>query len=136
MSPSLHVVGILLAFMLGFVSQWGLLFWITPIHEYKKLRARVLSDLDFYANAIAPPTQRDVNAPFDDRRAANRRQSTDLSVLLAELPWFYQRYLDWKKVEVAAAARELMGLSNTIEYDSALSRMDKIRQYLGKTAGQ
>ena len=106
-------------------------FWFQPVLWYRAIRNQVISDLVFYANAINAKGLNDaMKARLEDRIIANRRHSADLVANHVDLPGLYRWYLLRRGERPDGAAVELMGLSNTTEYEEANRRIKKIQEYL------
>ena len=122
------VIGIL-AGVIGFLLTN---FYFQPVLRYREIIDQVTSDLVFYANAIrAQGLNDEMRQRVFDRMTANRRHSVDLAACFYRLPREYEWYLRRTGEDPANASIELMGFSNTDEFDAADIRMKKIQAYLG-----
>lgn len=108
-------------------------FYFQPILRYRDSKFRLLSDLLFYANAVnadnqkmTSPLKEVMDKRFLERIEANRRHSAELYAHVRYLPWPYRRWLRIKGENPSAASADLMGLSNTSEWDNARSRIENI----------
>lgn len=107
-------------------------FIFQPIIRFRSIRSQVLSDLAFYRNAINADGMDDViQDRLRQRVESNRRHSADLAAIYHELPKFYQKHLCKKGVNIQSTRRNLMGLSNTYEYEEASRGIATIQSNLG-----
>ena len=72
-----------------------------------------------------------MKALYEERILANRRSSAQLSAAVQELPSWYLALLRLKGYRPEEAARQLIGYSNTTEYDLADKRENAIKRHLG-----
>ena len=106
-------------------------FWFQPILRYREIKGQIISDLVFYANAInAERLNEEMKQRTLDRMVTHRRHSADLTACFYKFPKFYRFYLMKKGERPDFASGELIGLSNTSEYDAAHIRIDKIQELL------
>lgn len=106
-------------------------FWFQPILRYRDLKAQILSDLLFYANVIKLGDLNDeMKKRYWARVEANRRHSTDLAAAFHYLPRLYLWFLQKQGERPNLASVEMMGFSNTFEWDAAAERVDRIRGFL------
>lgn len=116
----------------GTIGYWIATFWMQPILRYKELRLRVFSDLIFYANSvIADGMNESVKESCMRRIDSNRRHSAELTACYEILPFWYKFWLKSRGYEVENAARNLIGYSNTPNYDDAVKRVNAIKTALG-----
>ena len=106
-------------------------FWFQPILKYREIKGQIISDLIFYANAI---NEKGLNEEMKqrvlDRMVANRMRSAELTACFYKFPKLYRKYLMRKEERPDFASGELIGLSNTSEFDAAQTRIDKIQDLL------
>lgn len=106
-------------------------FWIRPILRYLNVKHQVLSDLIFYASAInADGMNENIRTRMLNRIETNKRCSADLTAYYIDLPFWYRWFLKKRKELPEEAATQLMGLSNTYDYETAHKRIDKIKEHL------
>lgn len=106
-------------------------FWFQPILRYREIKHQVFADLIFYANAINADGLNEIMKVRKDQRAeANRRHSAELRASYKDLPFWYRKWLGRNGEDPMEAATHLMGLSNTIDYDKADKRIERIKQHL------
>lgn len=116
----------------GTVGYWFTTFWMKPILQYRELRSKVLIDLIFYAQVInADGLNERMKKLYEDRIVANRRLSAELTACLLELPFWYKLWLRLRGHMPERAATDLIGFSNTTEYDAASSRVERIKIAMG-----
>ena len=68
---------------------------------------------------------------YAERVLANRRSSADLHACLADLPWWYRKYLLIRGHHRDRTATQLIGFSNTTDYDASAKSRNYIRRALG-----
>lgn len=106
-------------------------FYFRPIHRYLEIRDQVVSDLVFYADATnADGLNENMQAKVWNRVESNKRHSADLWACHLNLPTTYKWYLWIRRERPDAAAKEMMGLSNTFDHEAAANRVDRIKVYL------
>lgn len=122
-------------FLLGLIAgSTGYLivtFICQPILRYRELRYSVISDLVFYRNAVtADGLDNVMKERLNERVSANRRHAADFAAIYYQLPSGFRRYLSWRGVDLIKANSELLGLSNTFEFDQAAKRIERIQKQL------
>lgn len=128
------IYSILIGAAAGVIGYWFTTFWMHPILEYHQLRKRVLADMIFYGQVINPDDLNDrLQKMWEDRVVSNRKCSAELTACLMELPCWYICWLGYKGHRPELAAENLIGYSNTREYEAAAKREDRIKEYLGMT---
>ena len=122
----------LIGIVAGVLGYWFTTFWMKPIVRYRELRSSILSDLIFYAQVTNAVGLNDRMKELYERRIeSNRRHSADLTACLLELPFWYMWWLQTKGHSPERAATDLIGFSNTTEYDAANTRIESIKKSLG-----
>ena len=126
------LLAILIGVIAGAVGYWFTTFWMKPILQYHELRSKVLIDLIFYAQVInADGLNERMKSLHEDRVLANRRLSAELTACLLELPFWYKRGLQLRGHKPERATADLIGFSNTTEYEAANKRVERIKTALG-----
>ena len=126
------LVAVLLGTVAGAAGYWISTFWMKPILQYRELRTKVFSDFIFYAQVINADGLNDrMKKLYEDRTLANRRHSADLAACLSELPEWYKWWLGRKGQSPESAVTNLIGYSNTTDYDAADKRVRAIKKALG-----
>lgn len=121
----------LVGIVAGAVGYLLTTFVFQPILGYRAIRSQIVSDLLFYANAIKADGTKDLfSQRVYDRIEANRRHSADLAACYHALPYFYKQYLLRLREDPNNAAAEMMGLSNTFEWEASRERVEAIQKYL------
>ena len=116
----------------GAIGYWFTTFWMKPILQYRELKSKILADLIFYAQVVnADGLSERMQKLYEDRVVSNRRTSAELAVCLLELPTWYLCWLRRKGHSPKTAAANLIGYSNTTDYDAAEKRVKRIRLALG-----
>ena len=106
-------------------------FWFQPIIRYREIKHEVFADLIFYANAInSDGFDKIIKNRMEQRAESNRRHSAELRASYRELPYWYKKWLERNGENPMDAATQLMGLSNTIDFDNADKRIEKIKKNL------
>lgn len=126
------LVSVLVGLVGGAVGYLLTIFFMRPILRYGELRQQILSDLIFYAQVVnADGLNEEMKKRYYARVEANRRHSADLTACYFELPWVYRQWLRIKGHCPETASVQLMGFSNTTDYDKADKRIQKIKECLG-----
>lgn len=106
-------------------------FWFQPILRYRHLKAQILSDLIFYGNVIKTDNlNEEMKKRGWARVEANRTHSADLAASFQYLPRLYLWLLLRREENPDMASVEMMGFSNTTEWDAAEKRVKRIRAFL------
>jgi hypothetical protein len=107
-------------------------FWMKPILQYHQLRSKVLVDLICYAQVINADGLKDrMQKLHEERIESNRRCSAELTACILELPGWYKCWLRLKGHQPEHAATNLLGFSNTYDYEAAAKRIERIKSGLG-----
>lgn len=115
----------------GVLSYWLTHFCWSPILRYDGLRQQVFSDLIFYSNAvIVKGMDEKAHEICRQRILANRRHSAELTTCYEAFPKIYRWWLSWRGQDVQVAARNLIGLANTHNYEDAEKRIFAIKKAL------
>ncbi|MBE0546238.1 MAG: hypothetical protein IH627_00995 [Rubrivivax sp.] len=129
------LLAVLVGTVAGAVGYWVSTFWMKPILQYRELRTKVFADLIFYAQVVnANGLNERMKKLYEDRALANRRASAELAACLNDLPTWYRWWLDRKGQSPELAVKNLIGYSNTTEYEAADKRVRAIKKALGFTA--
>lgn len=116
----------------GAVGYWFTTFWMKPILQYRELKSKVLVDLIFYAQVInAEGLNERMQKLCEERTESNRRRSAELTACVLELPVWYKWWLQARGHSPERAATDLLGFSNTYEYEAAAERVKRIKGALG-----
>lgn len=127
----MEILATLIAVIAGAVGFLIASFWYRPIIRYKEIRSQIMADLVFYANAISPDgLNDDMKLRFEKRTEVNRIRAAELAAITVELPCWYKKFLENRNENPGLAHSELIGLSNTFEFEAASKRMEKIQQLL------
>ena len=126
------LLAVLIGVFTGAVGYWFTTFWMKPILQYRELRSKVLIDLVFYAQVInADGLNERMKARYEERIVSNRRLSAELTACFLESPFWYQWWLRARGHMPERAATDLIGLSNTTDYEAAFKRVERIKVALG-----
>ncbi|HQA35415.1 MAG TPA: hypothetical protein PLD41_16455, partial [Casimicrobium huifangae] len=126
------LISVFVGIVAGAVGYWVTTFWMKPILRYRELRSKVLSDLIYFAQVInADGLNERMQKLYEERIEANRRSSAELTACLLELPRWYKALLRCRGYNPEAAAQDLIGFSNTTDYDAAAKRVGRIKAALG-----
>lgn len=126
------LLAVLVGIVAGAVGYWVSTFWMKPILQYRDLRIRVFSDFIFYAQVVnADGLNERMKKLYEDRTFANRRNSADLAANLNDLPRWYKWWLNRMGQSPESAVTNLIGYSNTTDYDAANKRVKAIKVALG-----
>jgi len=126
----------LLAVVIGIVSgaigYWFTTFSMQPILRFRNLRHQVLKDFIYYAQVVNADNLNDeMKVLYRERVLSNRKISAQLSASLLDLPFWYRGVLKLRGYDIKGAASNLIGYSNTTEYDAAAQKQATIRKKLG-----
>ena len=125
------VVTMLVGIASGTVGYWFTTFWMKPILRYQELRSNILISLVFYAQVVNAEGLNDrMQKLHEERIESNRRHSAELTACLIELPGWYRFWLLRKGYMLERAAKDLIGFSNTTEYEAANRRVERIKTAL------
>jgi hypothetical protein len=132
---SFHIDDKLLAVLVGMiggtVGYWFTTFWMKPILQYRELRSKILIDLIYYAQVINPTDLGErLKKLHEERIVSNRKCAAELNACIMELPFWYKWWLRFRGHQPARAASELIGFSNTYDYDAAAKRTDRLKSWL------
>ena len=126
------LLAVLIGVITGTVGYWFTTFWMKPILQYRELRCKVLVDLIFFAQVInADGLNERMKMLYEDRIVANRRLSAELTACLLELPFWYEWWLRLRGHMPERAANDLIGFSNTTDYEAASKHVERIKNALG-----
>ncbi|WP_158702855.1 hypothetical protein [Melaminivora suipulveris] len=127
-----ELFAVLLGIVAGALGYWLTTFWMSPILQYRQLRMKVFADFIFYAQVVNAEGLNDrMKALYEERITSNRRHSADLASCLTELPSWYKWWLHRRSQAPEKAANQLIGYSNTTEYEQAAKIMNAIQKNLG-----
>lgn len=127
-----EVIALIVGLLSGAVGYLLVTFWFQPILRFRDVRSQIASDLIFFANVINADGLNDaMKERLQQRVEADRRHSADLAAICNELPPLYRKYLRMRGIEPDRAFPDLMGLSNTRDWDAASKRVERIRRFLG-----
>ena len=125
------LVTVLVGVASGAVGYWFTTFWMKPILRYKELRSDILISLIFYAQVTNANGLNDrMKKLYEDRIESNRRHSAELTACLIELPSWYKYWLRKNGYMLERAAQDLIGFSNTTDYEAANKRVERIKAAL------
>lgn len=120
----------------GAIGYWFTTFSVQPILRYLKVRSRIHADFIYYAQVIkADHLNDEMQVLHRQKILANRRASADLSATYIELPFWYRRLLQLRGQNPEIAARNLIGYSNTTDYDNAHDHEERIKKSLNLPRG-
>jgi len=126
------LLAVLIGVLSGAIGYWVTTFWMRPILQYRDLRSKVLVDLIFYAQVVnADNLNGRMQELYNERTESNRRSAAELVACLLELPFWYKWWLRLVRQTPSSAATNLIGLSNTNEYEPAEQRVLVIKKALG-----
>ena len=127
-----RLVAAIIGVISGALGYWISTFWMQPILRYRTIRNRVHSNFIYYAQVIsADGLNEDMQELHRERILANRKSSALLSAAFLELPKWYRFYLVKKKLAPLSAAKNLIGYSNTFDYEQSSKIQKEVREQLG-----
>jgi hypothetical protein len=126
------LIAVLVGVAFGAVGYWFTTFWMKPILQYRELRTKILIDLIFYAQVVnAEGLNERMQRLYEERTLSNRKHSAELTACLLEIPCWYKFLLRMQGCKLETAAQDLMGFSNTTEYETAAQLVERIKAALG-----
>lgn len=126
------LLAVLIGVITGTVGYWFTTFWMKPILQYRELRSKVLIDLIFYAQVInADGLNERMQELYEERVVSNRRLSAELTACFLDLPLWYKWWIRSRGHMPERAATDLIGFSNTTEFEAAAKRVERIKVALG-----
>jgi hypothetical protein len=122
-----------MSFAAGMFGYIIVRFWIIPIVKYKKLRRRLLSELDTYRASLPDDGAAKLKSAGARKRLLDLRRTGIelLSVHDGELPYWYRLMLMSRKESPAAAADPLLRLENMPTSGQARQCIEAIGGSLG-----
>ncbi|SDN34786.1 hypothetical protein SAMN04488516_101479 [Desulfonauticus submarinus] len=116
----------------GAIGWWITTFWMQPILRYRNIKYKILMNFIYYAQVInADELNSDMKNLYRERVLANRQTSSELAAAIEQLPGWYKKWLRIKGYDPQKAAKNLIGFSNTKEYDQSNRLEGLIRKQLG-----
>lgn len=127
-----NLITALIGVLTGTAGYWFTTFWMKPILQYLELRSNIFADLIFYAQVInATGLNERMRKLYEERIISNRRRSAELAACLLQLPDWYKWWLSKRTQSPEQAVSQLIGLSNTTDYNAATIRVERIKLALG-----
>lgn len=112
----------------GAIGYLTAIFWFQPILKYREIKGQIISDLLFYDNAISSKgLNEDMVQRVLDRSVSNRERAADLTTSYINFPCLYKKWLLFWKEYPDKATFELIGLSNTEDFDEARRYIKQIQ---------
>lgn len=122
---------LLLSISAGTIGYLMAIFWFQPILKYREIKGQIISDLLFYDNAISSKgVNNDMIKRVLDRSISNRERAADLTTSYNIFPRLYKKCLLFRKEYPDRASFELIGLSNTEDFDEARQYIKQIQIFL------
>lgn len=126
------IVSVIIGVGAGALGFWVSTFWIQPILRYRDLKHKIHRDFIYFAQVInVQDLNDDMQILYRERTLSNRNMSASLSAAVLELPPLYKMYLKFKGLDPRSAAEQLIGYSNTTEYEMSHKIQASIRKKLG-----
>lgn len=126
------LLAVLIGTLAGAAGYWINTFWMKPILQYREVRMKVFADFIYYAQVVNAEGLSDrMKQLYDERVFSNRRNSAELAACLAELPLWYKWWLHLRNRSPETAVANLIGYSNTTDWDNADKRQKAIKRALG-----
>ncbi len=124
--------GAITGFILGTFGYTIVQFVIRPIFNYKKIKRKLISDLNTYLNVVHNENEDPViHERINECAKEIRQRSADLTNCYEEiLPAWYRLLLKRRGESPADASKHLTVLANTKNYKHAQDRTEKIKQTL------
>lgn len=124
----MRVAGALFGFAVGTSGYIIFKFWLLPIRKYRRLKAIIKADVQYYDMAIS---ENKWNAEKKKRLQKTRKNIIDLSDCYDyEIPVWYKIVLKRRRESPHDAAQHLMDLVNVQEGSHAFKRLEKARTAL------
>lgn len=133
---NVNLLTALIGIAAGAVGYWFVTFQMQPVLRFLEVRNKIFSDFIYYAQVInAEGLNDEMQALYRERVLANRQSSAQLRSAYLQLPWWYKNSLSRKGLDPETAARNLIGFSNTTDYQDSHRIEQEIRERLGLPAG-
>ena len=126
------ILAAIIGVIAGAIGYWITTFWMQPILRYKNIKYKILTNFIYYAQVInTDGLNSDMKNLYRERILTNRQTSSELTAAIEQLPCWYMKYLRIKGHYPKNAAKNLIGFSNTKEYDQSERLEALIRKQLG-----
>ncbi|WP_353634173.1 hypothetical protein ABSL23_13970 [Halobacterium sp. NMX12-1] len=116
------------SFALGLVSSSVVWFYFKPLFEVKSVISQTDADLQYYAHIVTSPGfEVNSQADLDEASEALRTDSTQLRAAANQVPMYrWTRRIGSlpPRDSIDAAARKLIGLSNTVYDDTQVQNTE------------
>ena len=132
MELNIQLISILIGLSSGAFGYWFTTFFVQPILRYRDIRSKILKDFIYFAQVVNADGLNNRMKNLHERKIlVNRDSSARLSAAVLELPNCYKLYLKFCKLDPSTAAKQLIGYSNTTDYDQAHKLANAIRKNVG-----
>jgi len=122
---------VIISVIAGALGYLAATFWFRPILRYFDLKHALVVDLIVYENAIDPSGMNDFIQDQHEKRVLSlRTHSAEFIACYEDLPHWFKCVLSKRNEDPRNASTNLMGLSNTRDYEAASKRVHKIKSYL------
>jgi hypothetical protein len=122
---------VIISVIAGAIGYLVATFWFRPILRYFDLKHKLVVDLVVYANAINPSgDDESIQSLHEKRVLALRNHSAEFLACFEDLPSWFQWVLQKRSENPRNASGNLMGLSNTRDYDQTRARIESIKKHL------
>lgn len=126
------LIAVLIGVVFGAIGYWVSTFWMQPIVRYRSIISKVHEDFILYAQVVnASDLNEDMQKLHRERILENRKSSARLSASFLELPKWYKLFLHLKGFNPMNAAKNLIGYSNTVDYEKSSDLQKLVRMDLG-----
>lgn len=129
---NMMVISAAASFLLGAFCYILFRFWVRPIFHYRSLKKKAIEGLTAYLNAIS--LNEESPAPVNEKNS-KAEEMRHHAVALTDcwqlsLPDWYRLLLQSRGESPENAAKHLLVLANTRNYEHAQHRMEKIKKEL------
>ena len=95
----INLITALIGIAAGAFGYWFATFAVQPILRFREIRHRIHSEFIYYAQVVnANRLNEEMQALHRERILANRKSSAQLSAAYIELPFWFRRYLNVRRL--------------------------------------
>lgn len=131
----MDVISVLISVAFGAIGYLLVTYVFQPILRYRDLKAKIISDLFYYANIYGEePSKLDDNDPlrekYWERNEEIRRNAADLEAFYSLIPWICRKWLHLRKEDPLAASFAMVVLSNVTDQEKIERAKEIVEKHL------